>query len=57
MKCPLFLLLEQSVQLGVETEVGECIQSECAWYLVSESACSIAIAGYYLAHLGKESYK
>ena len=48
MKCPLFIMSDTRVQLGEETEIGDCLKEECAWwglYRVSEDkergCCSV----------------
>lgn len=41
MKCPLFCIGDRRVQLGEETEYGDCLKEECAWWYRENHACSI----------------
>lgn len=41
MKCPLFILNDRRAQLGEETEIGDCIKSDCAIYSETGEACSV----------------
>lgn len=42
MKCPLFIMNDTRAQLGEETEIGDCIGDDCAWWLPQAKCCSIA---------------
>ena len=51
MKCPLFILTDRRAQSGEETEIGDCLSEDCAWWLESNKTCAvlcIAQAGIYL---------
>lgn len=46
MKCPLFILSDRRVQMGEETEIGDCIQELCAWWIVEREVCAILSLAY-----------
>lgn len=46
MKCPLFILNDRRVQMGEETEIGDCIQSNCAWWMLEREICAILSLAY-----------
>lgn len=39
MKCPLFAMFDKRVQVGEETELCECLNAECAWWVNDETIC------------------
>lgn len=41
MKCPLFTIGRTDVQLGVESDYGECLKEECAWWEQDLNLCAI----------------
>ncbi len=41
MKCPLFCMNDTRVQLGEETEIGDCLKEECAWWDEAHECCAI----------------
>lgn len=41
MKCPLFCIGDRRVQLGEETEYGDCLKEECAWWDKLSKQCDI----------------
>jgi hypothetical protein len=46
MKCPLFIMNDTRAQLGEETEIGDCLKEDCAWWDPAIKRCAILeIAG------------
>jgi hypothetical protein len=41
MKCPLFIMTDHRVQLGEETEIGDCITRTCSWWFDEAKACAV----------------
>ncbi|MBA7559822.1 hypothetical protein ES708_01438 [subsurface metagenome] len=41
MKCPLFCIGDRRVQLGEETEYGDCLKEECAWWVETQDRCAV----------------
>lgn len=54
MKCPLFVIGDMRVQLGEETEYGDCLKEECAWWEVYIGACSIRVLAADIARETRE---
>ena len=52
MKCPLFIMSDTRVQLGEETEVGDCIKEDCAWYDLATGCCSVLSISRLLTAVG-----
>ena len=50
MKCPLFVIRDRRVQLGEETEYGDCLKEECAWWLQDVSMCAMKDIALELLH-------
>jgi len=43
MKCPLFILSDRRVQMGEETEIGDCIREACRWGCAAELYCALPL--------------
>jgi hypothetical protein len=52
MKCPLFILNDRRAQLGEETEIGDCIEAECAWYDDNVEECAVKSLPRIMAAIG-----
>jgi len=48
MKCPLFILNDRRAQSGEETEIGDCLKEECAWWLPGNKACAVMVGAALL---------
>ena len=53
MECPLFTIGRTDVQMGVESDYGECIKGECAWWHDQNQSCAILMLGQGMAVLHK----
>ncbi len=51
MKCPLFIMNDTRAQLGEETEVGDCIKEECAWWDIPHDRCGVVLVGDELSSI------
>lgn len=51
MKCPLFAIGDNRVQLGEETELCECMQAGCAWFDEDKNCCSVKVIARELTNL------
>jgi len=50
MKCPLFIMDDVQVQIGEETEIGDCIK-DCAWWDKEYKECAILSIARYLRNI------
>ncbi len=41
MKCPLFTIGRTDVQMGVESDYGECLREGCAWWDKLCNSCAV----------------
>ena len=57
MKCPMFILFERDIQLGVESNIGECMMSICAWWDEEKNACSIKVIAKELTRIQLKGHK
>lgn len=43
MKCPLIIYVKSSPYQGEETEQGDCLKEECAWWDEESERCSVFV--------------
>lgn len=53
MKCPLFCIGDKRVQLGEETEYGDCLERACAWWHKEDNCCCISALPLGLLYIFK----
>ncbi len=54
MKCPIFTIGRTDVQMGVESDYGECIKEECAWWVKASQSCAMEAIPRIIGYLGSE---